>query len=411
MKKRDYVEKAKNCILNRVKFHAPILYDGNVDKQTLSAFGVDADFPIFKFEKNLNNKLLKAFELAQKEENFNLLISSNCFQKNKEKVLKKIKNCVVYDNQTSPVSFLETINKMNINYQSSTNYNLKFKDKFVKVADQVLNPNFDDFNLQQTTVVGNFFVDYHEFVLNGNNILLKIQNKSRNLDELVIEMNIPLKKGYYFFKKNPKSIMVENLLTKQKFYLNFICKNAKFCFSNVDGLENSVFACLNVKFKMTLCENEEEFVFFNFGEEKFSLKSYKEIVDFKNLAFQKCCEIFNLKVLTKNPKFDFFFNKTLPKKIWINWLNGEVDEILEQKYITLKRLFVNGKDEISLKNFKEIGLKEVGIFNGEYYKKILVVSGQEKFLRVGRTFFWNINGITNHSLKSAEPMSVCFGEN
>ena len=80
-----------------------------------------------------------------------------------------------------------------------------------------------------------------------------------------------------------------------------------------------------------------------------------------------------------------------------------------QKYLLLKKLFVRGTKELSLVNFKEVGLRELEIFNGKCYKKIVVVSGQEKFLRVGRTFFWNVSGITNCSLKNSEPMAVCFG--
>ncbi len=410
MGKKEYVEDAKKSILNRVKFHAPILYDDKIDKRVLFEHGVDINKPVFKFEKNLNKALLKAFELAQKEEDFNLLISTDSLQEIRDKSLSCLKSVTLFSKERSSKAFLEMINKLNINYQSSSNYNLLFKDKFFKVNDQILNPNFEDFTLHQTSVIDDFFVDYTEFMLNGNNYFLKIQNSSAGQKCAIIELNIPLKKGYYYFKKLPKSVLVENLLTKEKLYLNFMARNAKFSFSEVDGLENSVFSCVNVKLKLMLAGSEESFVFFNFGENNFSFKGLKEIKKFKELAHTKTCEIFNLQVKTKNPKFDFFFNRTLPQKIWINWLNGDVDEKLEEKYITLKRLFIRGTSELSLVNFEQIGLREFGIFNGEYYKKILVISGFEKFLRVGQTFFYNINGITNRSLKSKEPISICFGQ-
>ena len=105
-----------------------------------------------------------------------------------------------------------------------------------------------------------------------------------------------------------------------------------------------------------------------------------------------------------------FFNQTLPKRIWINWLNCEANEKLEEKYITLKRLFIKGSEKFSFVPFKEIGLKEIGVFNGEYYKKIMIVNGFERFMKVGKTYFYNINDVTNHSLRSKEPISLSFGD-
>ena len=80
MKKSDYVEKAKTSILNRIKFHAPILYDDKIDRRALFENGVSLGLPIFKFDKILNKKLVKAFELAQKEEKFNLLLTSSSLE-------------------------------------------------------------------------------------------------------------------------------------------------------------------------------------------------------------------------------------------------------------------------------------------------------------------------------------------
>ena len=193
-----------------------------------------------------------------------------------------------------------------------------------------------------------------------------------------------------------------------------------------------------MKASVLLAPHEEKFVFFNFGGGRFSPTCMRQIKQMQALAWRKSCENFDLQIKTKNPKFDFFFNKTLPQKIWINWLNGEIDEQLEQKYVTYRKLFLKGslkfaekgkkfddtemterkisisQNEVAQKgltlvNFEKIGIRELGIFNGEYYKKIYIVKGQEKFLKVGKTFFYNICGITERSLKSREPISVCFG--
>ncbi len=409
MKKKDYIEKAKNTILNRVRFHAPVVYDGRVDKRVLFENGVDVDKPIFKFDKALNKHLLKAFELAQQEEEFNLLLSLSSLGKMKESMIKPLKNCTLYSSQASSARFLEMINKLNINYQSASNYNLVFKDKFFKFNGQILNPKFDDFELKQTLVFDDILCEYHEFVLNGNNHYVNLSNNLNVPKKVELELNIPLAKGYYYFKRQDRHILIENLLTKEKLFLNFVCKNAKFSFSNVDGLENSVFCCINIKVTINLQPNKTEFVFFNLGNSKIALKYRRQIETFFDLSKQQCCEIFNVRVKTKEAKFDQFFNLNLPKKIWMNWLNGEVDAEKEEKYLALKRLFIKGKEQLSFVPFEKIGLKELGIFNGEYYKKILIVKGDYKFLRVGETYFHNINGLTKHSLQSKEPISLSFG--
>ena len=71
---------------------------------------------------------------------------------------------------------------------------------------------------------------------------------------------------------------------------------------------------------------------------------------------------------------------------------------------------MRGKEKISFVKFSEIGVREIGVFNGEYYKKILLVRGNEKFLKVGKTYFYNINNITNQTLSSKEPVLLSFGE-
>ncbi len=408
MRKKEYIQRAKNAILNRIRFHAPVLYDDNIDRRVLFENGVKADLPVFKFDKVLNKRLIKSFELAQKEENFNLLLSSSCIENVKQKHLKPLQNLVVYS-QFSPLSFVEMINKLNINYQSSSNYNVVYKDKFFKVNDEVLNPKYDNFALKSKKKIDGVEINYSEFVLNGNNYFAEFENKTDENKKLEIELNLPLKKGYYYFKKNNRFILIENLLTKEKFYFNFICKNAKFTFSNVNGLENSVFCCVNVKVSLSLSKDEEKFVFFNFGSSKFLFKDWEHLKLYQELSTIKCQEIFNLQVLTKNPKFDQYFNFKLPQKIWINWLNGQPEGCLEEKYVALKRLFIRGKDKISFVNFKEIGVRELGIFNGRYYKKIVIVQSDNKFLRVGETAFYNINGVTEHSLKSREPICLSFG--
>ena len=157
MKKQEYIEKAKTAILNRIRFHAPIVFDDKVDKTVLFVNGVNIEYPIFKFDKILNKRLVKAFELAKKEEKFNLLLSSSSLGNLKERNLKNLSDTVVYNQQYCPVKFVEMINKLNINYQASSNYNLVFKDKYFKINGQILNPKFEEFKLKQNFVLDNIY--------------------------------------------------------------------------------------------------------------------------------------------------------------------------------------------------------------------------------------------------------------
>ena len=409
MTKKEYIKKAKQVILNRIKFHAPILYDDKIDFDILRDLKIDPNLPIFKISKPISKDITLALCQAKREEHFNLIIDKEFVQKKLEKKLKDA-DAVFINRDFAPKNLVETINKLNINYYASSNYNPIFKDRFFKINGQIQNPTYNEFCLTQKQNIDEINCDYKEFVLNGSNFYLKLENTSNSTQKISAELNIPLKSGYYFFKKIKNAILVENLFTKEKVYLNHICQGAKFHFSEVNGLENSIFSCINAKISLNLPPKSQKFVFFNFSSCLFCLKTQQNIERFLKLSIKKCSEIFNIRVKTKNPKFDLMLNKTLPQKIWINWLNLNTDEILEQKYFTFKRLFMIENDKITLKNFREIGLKEVGIFNGEYYKKIYIVCGDEKFLKVGQTRFLNLNDISLHTLTSKQTINLCFGK-
>ena len=83
MNKKEYIEKAKVAILNRVKFHAPVAYDSHIDRCALESAGIDINFPIFKISNVPNEAFLKAIILAQKEKQFNVCL-------NKKNINKKL---------------------------------------------------------------------------------------------------------------------------------------------------------------------------------------------------------------------------------------------------------------------------------------------------------------------------------
>lgn len=407
MNRKEYVQRAKNEILSRVRFHAPILYSPEIDIESLKRKGVDINLPIFKFDKILTRNLFEAFVLSLKEEKFNLVLP----KESAGRFWKKLRGLehVIFYSKFCDGAFVENINKLNINYFSSSNYDIKFNERFVKFDEQILNPQFEDYVLDQKFFDRNIYVEHKEFLLNGNNFYTVIHNNSDKEQKINFEINIPLEKGYYYFKRMKNCILIENLISKQVFYFNFVCKRAIFSFSNINGLKNSIFCCVNAKITLKLQKNDKKWVFFNLGNSRFSPKTASEIKKMMFLSQKMCKEVFNVKVKTKNGKFDNLFNRVLPQRIWTNWQNGTFEKGLEEKYLTYKRLFVKGDKMISFVNFKEIGLMELGVFNGSYYKKILIVKGNEKFLQVGKTHFSNLGGVTNFSLKSKQPISLCFG--
>ena len=408
MKKSEYILKIKDAILKRVRFHAPVCFDGEINKNVLSFNGVNLNFPIFKYDKKLDNNILKAFKLALNEEKFNLLVPIEVLDAKTEKFLEKMENCALYSEKSSPFDFVSMINKLNINYAVKSNYDIKFKDKFFCINDYVVNPIYNEFCLHKSEEIFGVDFSYDEFILNGNNIYVKLKNIQKEENKICINFNLPLKKGYYVFKRRGSAIYIQNLLSGEKKIFSYVCKNAKFSFSCIDGIENSCFATINVKAIIPLKPNEEKVVFFLLSDKKLPLKNKNDFEKLKEISIKKNMEIFDLRVKTKNVKFDQFFNNTLPKKIWLNWNMEKVDNSLIEKYSTLRRLFIKGKDKIDFVPFKEIGLKELGIFNGEYYKKIVVAFGVEKFLQVGKTKFSNISNITNFSLKKSDPIYLSF---
>lgn len=405
--RKEEINKLKTTILNRVRFHAPICFDSEIDRTILFNCGVNLNYPIFVYKNALTKEVLKAFYEASFEADFNLLIPLSNVQNKQEKYLKKIKNLVVFGDN-APLSFITMINKLNINYPASCNYDLKFKEKFFKVNNEILNPTYKEFSLQRDVVIDDVQVEYKEFLLNGNNIYVKLKNNKKSEKKLKISLNFPLKRGYFLFKRLNRCVKIENLQSKEMMYFSFICPCAKMSFSAVDGLDNSSYSTIYLEFNLTLKPNEEKSLFFLMSNKKFPLKTDKEFDELFEIAINKSKEIFDLKVKTKDAKFDQFFNNTLPKKIWLNWSNFCEDERLVKKYETLRRLFIRGKDKICFVPFKEIGLKELGIFNGEYYKKILISFGNEKYLQVGKTKFFNITNINKKSLSKRDAIYLSF---
>lgn len=407
MIKREKVVKYKEFILNCVRFHAPICFSADIDRTALFSHGIDLDYPIFVYENAIDDNLICAFKEAEKEEKFNLLIPIENLTRKAERKLLKIKNVVLYS-RNQEMNFLNMINKLNINYRSKSNYNVIYKDKFCKINNVILNPKYRNFHLFQEEKISAIDATYKEFLLNGNNIYINLKNNSNKDEKLNLELNFPLKRGYYIFKKHNGYFTIDNLQNDERLYFNYVSPSASVSYSMIDGLDNSCYATIFLKINFVLKAGCEKTIFFNLSNKKSPLKTKLQFDKLFNLAINKNMDTFDLRVKTKNQKFDQYFNNTLPRKIWLKWLNFENDKILIDKYMTYRSLFIKGKEKISFVPFKEIGLKELGIFNGEYYKKILISFGAEKFLQVGKTKFFNINNVTRFSLRKNDAINLSF---
>ena len=70
---------------------------------------------------------------------------------------------------------------------------------------------------------------------------------------------------------------------------------------------------------------------------------------------------------------------------------------------------MKGDMQKSFQNFDKIGLREIAVFNGKSYKNITIIEGDIKFLRVGKTTFFNSNTLSQIALQSKENVCLCFG--
>lgn len=402
------IEKIKDAILKKVRFHAPICFESSVDKSALFKGGVNINLPIFKYDQEIDRTMLKAVKLAEQEEPFNFVIPIEKIGKKLEKIASKVQNIVFFSGNNANSSFLSMINKLNINYKTTSNYDVKFQKKYFMLNDKIINPTYRDFSLIKEEWAEEISYTYREFILNGNNIYFKVKNNTSVQKSQTISLNLPLENGYYCFKRGENAVYIHNLRTLEKQVFSYICPHAKISFSAVDGLENSRFATINILLKFTLKPNEEKFFFFLLSNKKCPLKTSAQFDRLFNLSMDKCRSIFDVRVKTADVKFDQFFNFTLPRNIWIDWNRGIYNEGLVEKYLVLRRMFVRGKDRLDFVPFRQIGLKELGIYNGEVYKKVLISFGNDEYMQVGKTKFFNVNCISQSALKNKEPIFLAF---
>ena len=169
MTKKEYIEKLKNLIVNRVKFHAPKLVDDRVDFDLLAVVGIDNNLPIFKFDKPLDKIFYHAFFEAKKEVPFNLILTEEPLVG--EKKVKGLANTFVMFEGEMGSTLLATIEKLNINYRSNTSFKSEIEEDYIKINDRKIELEYIPYYLHKKGSDNNIIFEIKEFLLNGKNFL------------------------------------------------------------------------------------------------------------------------------------------------------------------------------------------------------------------------------------------------
>ncbi len=407
MTKKEYVEKMANLIVNRVRFHAPIVYDDNIDFEILEIIGIDPSLPVFKYEKSLDNVMTNAFLMAQKEVEFNLITTQQPICKKSK--INMLKNFVYIKEEELGYGLLASINALNINYKSGIEFNKEIEEDYIKVNDEIVNLNYQNYFLHKKASSEGIVYEIKEFLLNGKNFIVNFTNLREEKCIASFEINVVLPRGYYHFKRENNAVKITSLTSGETAYFNFISKNAKFSFSTISGLESSTHACINMRVNVSLNGKGQKRFYFNYGENKYCFSSPHDIDEFFEISQKKMNEIFDIKVLSRDKSFDEEFNRSLPQKIWLSWLKMSTDEENENKYIKLKNSIAKKTGDAWQINEDFKGLKQLQIYGNSGYRRVFIVEGNQRYILSGKTKFFNFTTVTNEIFQKNNEIYLSFG--
>ncbi len=400
MTKKEQIENVARVIANRVRYHAPVVYDGDIDVEELEKFGIDATLPIFKFEKHMTKPLMKAFSLAKKIVNFNLVVTEKT-------------NCpfaLFLPTESVNLRLVQMVNKLNINYKAISNYNPKFEVDYLKINGESLNLIFNDFVLERHKSIDGVLVTERRFVCSGECIILELCNSNSKQVEVVVDFNKNLRQGNYFFKKERSSLKIQDLFSIETCFLNTNFNLNNVFFSCIDGVENSCYARVKFNQKITLKPFQKKCFFINFGDKCFSVRSQDDMEDLLKLSKKMCYENFNVKIFTTNKKIDENFNTILPRNIWINWLNGKRDLSLEKEYVQEKeKIVLKEKDRVVFSAADYKGYREIDIFDGKEFRSVFINNfSNENALLIGNARFQNLKSFCLDKIKPKTQICLHF---
>lgn len=406
MKKREYIEKLENLILNKLTFHAPNLKDGNIDYALLDAVGIDSKYPIFIFKKPLDDIYYKAFKYAKEKVKFNLILYSKPLICSKK--LNSLPLTYNFIEEELGSALLYTLDALNINYVAHSDYQFKDKGEYIKINNKELTLEFVPYYQRRKIKDGGVIFDITKFLLNGKNFIIKFTNPSNQIVKASFEINIPLPRGYYAYKKNIDCIEIENLTTYQKAYFNYHFKNGKIKFSNLSGIESCTYACINFFGEVELLGGQTKTCYFNYGDKRYLLTSPKDISYFFELSQIKMNEIFDIKISSHDKSFDDFFNRYLPLKIWENWENNGFDEKNENDWLKIKNQIVKFDKKGAIINESFKGLKEVRFYRNCRWKRVFIVHNNARYLFADKIKYFNYTLITNEIFNKNDEIYLSF---
>ncbi len=407
MTKNEYIEAIENLIINKIKYHAPLISE-RVDYSILDAIGIDGKYPIFMFNKPLDKIFYKAFSNAKKKVEFNLILTEKPLVSIR-KATSLEKTFLLYNEEIGSV-LGNTLNQLNINYISHSDFKKELRKEYIKVNDKEISFDYLPFYLSKKVMENGIITEAKCFLLNGKNYILNFINTSNLNKKISFEFNLPLPRGYYIFKRTTNAVEIENLINKERAYFNYNFKNIDISFSTMNGIESCTFACINVNCKINLLPKESKKLYLNFGENKYNIPNPKDMEYFFELSQIKMNEIFDIRVTTRDNKFDELFNLSLPRNIWEKWQNFDVDEQSENTYIKMrKELITQEKGALQIsKTFK--GLKEVKFFRNKGWKRVFIVHNKACYLFVDRVKYYNFTLLTKDILEKNNEIYLSFAD-
>ena len=400
MTRKENIENMARIIANRVRYHAPVVYDEDIDTSILEDFGIDISIPVFKFEKEMTKPLMKAFALARKLQNFNLVTTQRT----------KCPFALFLPVETVNLRLMQMVNKLNINYKSVSEYKPNFEIDYLKINGKLLNLAYNDFCLEKHESMDGVLVRQRLFVCSGESTIIELTNSNPYESEITIDFNRNLEKGNYLFKKQRGSICAKNLFTQEACYLNTNLPLSDIFFSSVDGVETSCFACIRFSRKISLKPYQKRVVFINFGQKQFRLTMQKDMELLFDLAKKKCYENFDMRVFSVDKQYDEKMNEVLPRDIWLAWLNGERDREKEAVYVLEKEKVFSRRDgKVVFNSYGYENLREVDIYDGKEFREIYIKNlSNENSLVIGKASFQNLRSFSLDKIKSKTQICLHF---
>ena len=407
MNKKEYINCLENLIINRVKYHAPLVKE-NFDYAVLDAYGIDASYPIFVFDKPLDKIYFKAFLNAKKRAEFNLILLQKPIYKSR-KIKSMLKTYFIYKDEIGS-NLSNSIEQLNINYLTHSDFIYQPKGEQILFNGKEIKFDFLPYFYTKKLIDNGVVINAKSFLLNGKNYVIDFSNTTDKPTISTFEFCLPLPRVYYSFKRKDKYITIENLTNKDMAYFNYNIKNVNMDFSTMSGIESCTFACIKLECKINLLPRKIKKIYFNFGDNKYNLLNAREMELFFEISQKKMNEIFDLKVTTKDSNFDQLFNRSLPCKIWEKWNNFDIDEESENQWLIMKKKLIknDGKTVQISKDFK--GLKEVKFFRNCSWKRVFIVHNNACYLFADKIKYYNYTLLTKEIFDKNNEIYLSFAE-